>query len=120
VLAPSIGRVVVPEFHWSPALSDGTGIGVVRETGKSVRQVAEDLAINPGTLALTYRGPWSGVPSAQSATKDCCSKHQSNPQPSDCGSLSEGACARGSKASLPSGGIGGLLALRVAGSGGMG
>jgi Transposase len=41
---PEMRRRYDPEFH------DGA-VHVVRETGKSIRQVAEDLGVNPGTLA---------------------------------------------------------------------
>ena len=36
--------------RYDPEFRDGA-VRVVRETGKSIRQVAEDLGINPGTLA---------------------------------------------------------------------
>ena len=36
--------------RYDPEFRDGA-VCVVRQTGKSIRQVAEDLGINPGTLA---------------------------------------------------------------------
>jgi transposase len=36
--------------RYDPDFRDGA-VRVVRETGKSIRQTAEDLGINPGTLA---------------------------------------------------------------------
>lgn len=36
--------------RYDPDFRDGA-VRVVRETGKSIRQVADDLGVNPGTLA---------------------------------------------------------------------
>ncbi len=36
--------------RYDPEFREGA-VRVVRETGKSIRQIAEDLGINPGTLA---------------------------------------------------------------------